>query len=99
MTDSFGKSSMKGCERTSRRGTLRARLRRSKPSPPVANSRRFGETKVAMGANQDASTRKLASLAVRVKPAPQCAPDKDARHVSRRSHRHCDPVAPMLSQS
>src|ERR1700687_693254 len=32
------KSSMKGCERTSRRITLRARWRRAKPSPPVANS-------------------------------------------------------------
>src|SRR3984893_13221339 len=31
MTDFCGNSSMKGCERTSRRGTLRARLRRRKP--------------------------------------------------------------------
>src|SRR6202035_2954257 len=48
-------------------------------SPKAGNSRRRSSSTAA--AHQDAATRKLDSLAVHVKPAPRCAPDKSARRV------------------
>jgi hypothetical protein len=72
---------MKGCERTSRRATLRARLRRPKPSPPVENSRRSAGRKLRWGGNQDASTRMLDSPGRPRENPPAWAPDKGARRV------------------
>jgi hypothetical protein len=81
MTNICGESSMKGCERTSRRATLRARLRRPKPSPPVENSRRSAGRKLRWGGNQDASTRMLDSPGRPRENPPAWAPDKGARRV------------------
>ena len=70
-----------GLQKTSRRATLRALLRRPKPSPPVENSSRSAGRKLRQEGNQDASTRKLASPGRPRENPPGGAPDKGALRV------------------
>ena len=83
MTDFCGKSSIRGCESTSRRVTLSARLRRPKPLSPVANSSRARpDDSCGRGAHQEPQRASPIRLVGQAKTRRCVVPHKGAWRVS-----------------